>query len=112
MKVMTDVARSVAANASSANILDGKAEQFLTRNSALSFYIVASAVGILATILVGDSVVVDDQEVSGINRFPIRPDDLFARSGGAGGDLILVRLRNRTGGALTVNTVVDVQAVG
>jgi len=111
MKVMTDIARSVAANASTANILDGKAEVYLTRNSALSFYIVAAAVGILATVLVGDTVVIDDQEISNLNRYPIRPDDLTARSGGAGGDLILVRLRNRTAGALVVNTVVDVQAV-
>jgi len=111
MKVMTDVARSVGANAVTANILDGKPEVYLSRNSGISFYIVAAAVGILATILVGDSVVVDDQEVSGANRFPIRPDDLFARSGGAGGDLIYVRLRNRTGGAVTCTSVIDVQAV-
>jgi len=111
MKVMTDVARSVAANASTANILDGKPEVYLSRNSALSFYIAASAVGMFCTILVGDTVVVDDQEVSGINRYPIRPDDLYTRSGGAGGDLVYVRYRNSTGGALTVNTVVDVQPV-
>jgi len=111
MKTMTDVARSVAANASSGNVLDGKPEQFLTRNAALSFYMAASAAGIFATILVGDTVVVDDQEISGVNRFPIRPDDLFGRAGGAGGDLLFVRLRNSTGGALTVTTVVDVQGV-
>jgi len=108
---MTNVATAVGANASTANILAGKAEVYLTANSALSFYIAASAVGILATILVGDSVVVDDQEVSGINRFPIRPDDLFARAGGAGGDLVFLRLRNRTAGALTCNSVVDVVRV-
>jgi len=112
MKVMTSIGLSVAANASSENVLVGKPEVYLTRNSALAFYIVAAAVGIFATILVGDSVVVDDQEVSGVNRFPIRPDDLFARSGGAGGDLVLVRLRNSTGAGILVNTVVDVQAVG
>jgi len=111
MKVMTDVARSVAANAQSGNILDGKPEQYLTGNSALAIYIVASAAGILATILVGDTVVVEDQEVSSANRFPIRPDDLLARSGGAGGDLVYIRLRNRTAGALTATSVVDVQRV-
>lgn len=111
MKVMTDVGRSVAANASTANVLDGKPEVYLSRNSGLAFYLVAAAIGIFATILVGDSVVVDDQEISGINRFPIRPDDLFARSGGAAGDLVFVRLRNSTGAAILVNTVVDVQAV-
>jgi len=111
MKVMTDVARSVAANSSTANILDGKAEVYLSRNSALSFYIVAAAAGILATILVGDTVVVDDQEISSTNRYPIRPDDLTARSGGASGDLVYVRLRNDTGGAVVCTTVVDVLAV-
>lgn len=111
MKVMTDVGRSVAANSSTANVLDAKAEVYLSRNSGLSFYLTAAAAGILATILVGDSVVVDDQEISGVNRFPIRPDDLFARSGGAAGDLVYVRLRNGTGGAVLVTTVVDVQAV-
>jgi len=111
MKVMTDVARSVAANASTANILDGKPEVYLSRNSGLAFYIVAAGAGLFATILVGDSVVVDDQEVSSANRFPIRPDDLFARSGGAAGDLVYVRIRNSTGGAVVITTVVDVQAV-
>jgi len=111
MKVMSDVARSVGANAQTGNILDGKAEQYLTRNSAVAFYIVAAAAGIFATVLIGDSVVVEDQEVSSANRFPIRPDDLFARSGGAGGDLVFVRLRNSTAGAVVCTTVVDVQGV-
>lgn len=111
MKVMTDIARSVAANDRTANVLDGKAEVYLTRNSMLSFFIVAAAVGINATVIVGDTVVIDDQEISSANRFPIRPDDLTARSGGAGGDLVGVFLRNTTGGAVVVNTVVDVQGV-
>ncbi len=111
MKVMTDVARSIAANAQTGNILDGKPEVYLTRNSGLAFYIVAAAAGIFCTILVGDSVVVEDQEVSSANHYPIRPDDLFARSGGAGGDLVYVRLRNSTGGAVVCTSVVDVQGV-
>lgn len=111
MKVMTDIARSVAANTRTANVLDGKAEVYLTRNSMLAFYIVAAAAGINATLIVGDTVVIDDQEISSANRFPIRPDDLTARSGGAGGDLVGLFLRNTTGGAIVVNSVVDVQGV-
>jgi len=112
MKVMTDVARSVAANASTDNILDGKSEVYLSRNSGLSFYITTVTPGMFATILVGDSVVIDDQQVSNANRFPIRPDDLLGRSGGAQGDLVFIRLRNSTGTAIVATTVVDVQAVG
>jgi len=111
MKVMTDVARSVAADTTTNNILDGKPEVYLSRNSALAFYITTVTPGMFVTILVGDSVVVDNQEVSNANRFPIRPDDLFARSGGAAGDLVYVRMRNSTGTAVVATTVVDVQAV-
>ena len=112
MKTMSDAARSVAANSTSGNILDGKAEQFLSGPSALSVGISAAAVGILATILVGDTVVVTDQEVSQSNRWPFLPDDLFAEMGGAPGDLVFISLRNRTGAAIIVNSIVYVARVG
>jgi len=111
MKVMTSIGLDVLANTSSLNLLDGKAEVYLSRNSALAFYLTAEAAGLFATILVGDSVVVQDQEVSAANRFPIRPDDLLARSGGAAGDLVFVSIRNSTAGDLEANVVADVQAV-
>jgi len=111
MKVMTSIGLDVSLNSSSLNLLDGKAEVYLSRNSALAFYLTAEAAGLFATVLVGDSVVVQDQEISAANRFPIRPDDLLARSGGASGDLVFVSVRNSTAGDLEANVVVDVQAV-
>ena len=112
MKTMSDAARSVAANSTSGNIFDGKAEQFLSGPSAISMAISAAAVGILATILVGDTVVVTDQEVSDSNRWPFLPDDLFAEMGGAPGDLLFCSLRNRTAGAIVVNSIAYVARVG
>lgn len=112
MKIMTDLARSVAANASTANVLDGKPEVYLSRPSALSFYITADVVGLFVTILVGDSVVIQDQEVGNQNRYPVIPDDFLADSGGAPGDLLFIAFRNSTVGAIVVNTLVQVARVG
>lgn len=112
MKIMVDAARSVAANTTTANILDGKPEVYLSAASALRVLASAAAVGILATVLVGDTVVVQDQEISNTNRYPFLPDDFLAEMGGAPGDLVFISLRNRTAGAIIVNTVVQVERVG
>lgn len=104
MAFISDV-RSVAANATVANAFSGKTQEFLTQPSVLQFAIVASAVGMFATILIGDTVIVEDQEVSGANRYPTFPDDFLYQGAGLQGDRIVVKLRNSTGGAITVNSV-------
>lgn len=111
MKTMTDV-RSVAAGATVENVLAGKLHEFCDRPSAVVFAITASAVGLRASFLVGGMAIVQDQEVSAANRFPLLPDDVLADSGGLKGDRITVSLRNPTGGAITANTKVTVSGVG
>lgn len=111
MKIMVDEARSVAANTQTANILDGQPEVYLTGPSALTVLCSASATGLRMTIMVGDTVVVQDQAPASTNRYPFLPDDFLAETGGAPGDLVYISLRNTTGGALTATTVVQVQRV-
>lgn len=105
--VMTDV-RSVAANTTTDNILAGKAMEFVPETSILQIGIVASAVGLRATVVVGTEVVVDDQEVSGANRMPLFPDDILAEGGALQNDRVTIRLRNTTGGAITGFTKVNI----
>lgn len=107
MSTMTDV-RSVAANTRTANILAGKAFEFAAVPSIVNIYIVASAVGLNADILIGGESIVSDEEVSGANRFPQTDTDLLARHGADTGDRIFVALRNTTGAALTGNVLVEV----
>lgn len=109
--VMTDANRSVAANSTTDNILAGKTLEFVMEAAILNFYIVAAAVGIFATIVVGGEIVVDDQEVSSANRFPSTDSDLLARVGGSPGERIVIRLRNSTGAAVIVNTMAEVLPV-
>jgi len=96
MRTLTDRI-SVLANSTSTNRLAGKLGEFLERNSALRLGGVAAAVGLFITLIVGGETVIDDQEISGANRFPIDPDDVVGTPGGLAGDQLIMRLRNSTG---------------
>lgn len=108
--LMTDV-QSVAANTTTANILAGKAMEFVQEASVITIGINASAVGLFATVVIGTEVVIDDQEVSAINRHPQFPEDVAAEGGAFPGDRITVRLRNSTGGAITGFTKINISPV-
>jgi len=105
--VMTDV-QSVAANTTTANVLAGKSAEFVPEASVVTIGLAASAVGLHATVVIGSEVVVDDQEVSAINRMPQFPEDVMAEGGAFPSDRITVRLRNSTGGAITGFTKINI----
>lgn len=107
MPTMSDV-QSVAANTRTGNILAGKAFEFAARASIVNIYIVAAAVGMKADILIGGESIMSDEEVSGANRYPQVNTDLTARHGASPGDRLFIALRNTTGGALVVQTLVEV----
>lgn len=111
MGYMCDQARSVAANTSTPNILAGKQHEFATRPSLVRVASVAAAVGVNITIVIGDRAVVNDEPISSANRFPIDPDDYAFRFPARAGDRIQIFLRNTTGGALVVNTVIQLDEV-
>lgn len=92
--------RSVAANSTEANVLAGKTQEFCSVPSLIRFGNTAAAVGLFVTIIVGNEVIVDDQEASAQNRLPIDPDDYWAEAGAKAGDRIVVKLRNSTGAAI------------
>lgn len=106
MPRMTDQAFSVAANATSTNVLAGQLYEFLDRPAKVMLAAAASAVGLRATWLIGGVAVVNDQLISQANRFPILPDDIVSAERGIG--RMILTFRNTTGGALTVNWSMDV----
>jgi len=107
MTTMSDN-RSVAANTRTTNILAGKPFEFVGPPSIINFYIVAAAVGINVDVQVGGESIVQDEECSGANRFPQTNTDLFTRHGGLPGERIFISLRNTTGAAIVVRTLVEV----
>ncbi len=106
---MTDV-RSVALNAKVDNVLAGKVYEFLPYDAEVRIAVVASAVGMRATVISGADVLLDDQEVSAANRFPVDPDDYTLTDVAGAGERLVVALRNTTGAAITVNTAVKIEA--
>lgn len=109
MPIMND-RRSVAANATVDNVLAGKIDEFLKMPSMLTLYANAEAVGLNVSFIVGNQVVVDDQEVAaraaGVSI--VKPDDLLIQSGGLQGDRLILRLRNTTGAAIICRTQLQV----
>ena len=110
MPVMTD-RQSVAANATVQNVIVGKLAEFLSERSRVALYATGSAVGLNYSLLIGGEAVLDDQEVSAANRFPLVPDDFVVEGGGLQGDRIIVRVRNTTAGAITAFTRVETSPV-
>lgn len=99
---------SVAANATSANVCAGKMAEFVHEPSVVRLYACASAIGLNCTMIVGEEIVLDDQEVGAANRMPLVPDDLITEAGAFPGDRIVVRFRNTTGAAITAFSRVDI----
>lgn len=110
MPVMTD-RQAVAANSTVQNVLTGKLAEFLSEPSRIALYATGSAVGLNYSLLIGGESLLDDQEVSAANRFPLVPDDFLAEGGGLAGDRIIVRVRNTTGAPITAFTRVETTPV-
>jgi hypothetical protein len=106
MPRMTGQAVSVAANAVSTNQVAGQLYEFLDRPAKLMLAAVGSALGLNVTLLIGGVAVINDQPISGANRFPILPDDIVTAERGVG--RLILTFRNTTGGALTVSWTLDV----
>jgi hypothetical protein len=106
--IMTEVS-TVVANTTSLNLCAGKSAEFVKEPSVVTLSATGSAVGLYATMIVGEEVVVDDQPIPLTNRFPIVPDDTLAQGGAFPGDRVNVRLRNSTGGNLTGWIRVDIE---
>lgn len=97
---MTYIA-SVAANTTVANAMSGKSHEFLSEPSVVTIGVAGSAVGLNTSLIVGDEVTIDDQEVPVSTTLPAFPDQVLAQAGGLPGERIVVKLRNTTGGAIT-----------
>jgi hypothetical protein len=97
---------SIAANSVSANQLAGELYEFLSRPTVVTLLAAAAAVGLRVTWLIGGVAVVNDQDVSQANRFPVVPDDVISQERGIG--RMVLTFRNTTGAAIIVNWAIDI----
>lgn len=108
MPLMTYIA-SVAANTTVANAMSGKSHEFLSEPSIVTIGVGGSAVGLNASLIVGDEVTLDDQEVPVVTTLPAFPDQVLTQAGGLPGERVVVKVRNTTGAPITAYVKVLVE---
>jgi len=99
---------SIAGNAVNDNILSGSSFEFLRSNSIVSIGMVGSATGLVANVQSGADIVLEESPLLVKTTMPTVPDDMYYNDVGVAGDRLVVRVRNTTGGALTVRAIVQV----
>jgi hypothetical protein len=97
--------QSVAANAVVDNTLSGSAFEFARTNSLVSWGVSQSATGLFVTIQSGGDVIAEEFPPPILTRYPLIPDEMYFSDVAAQGDRLVVRVRNSTGGALTIRTI-------
>lgn len=101
--------RSVASGAVVDNVLDGKFGRVLQENSKVTVAITASVDSGFATVLVGNEVLIDGQEIPDTAAAPRNPEDILAQTVAAVGDEVIVKLRNANAGANVIRTSVFIE---
>ena len=103
--------QTIAANATLDNVVSGSIYEFLPWNAAINIGLNGSATGLVATINSGSDTVLEEAPVNVSTNFPIIPDDMFAQDVAAGGERLVIKVRNTTGGALILRSLVQLQPV-
>ena len=102
---------SIAANAVNENILSGSAFEFARTNSLMVAGVTAAATGIFVTIQTGADIVLEESPAKISAAFPVIPDEFYYADAAAAGDRIVIRVRNSTGGAIVVKSIVQLTAI-
>lgn len=100
---------SIAAGAVNNNIFSGSAFEFARRRSVVSLGLVQSATGMFATIQAGADIIAEEFSPLIKTTFPTVPDDMYYTEVMEPGDRLVARVRNPTGGALTVRAIAQIQ---
>jgi len=96
------------ANAVNDNILSGSAFEFLRANAVISIGLTGSATGLVANIQSGADIILEESPLIVKTTMPVIPDDFAYNDVGVAGDRLVLRVRNTTGGTLTVRAIVQV----
>ncbi len=103
---------SIAAGAVVDNLASGSAFEYMRFPGVVSAALVAAATGTFITIQSGPDVVLEESPPMVLTTMPIIPDHFYYNWGAAGGDRLLFRARNPTGGAVIHRLVANIQYTG
>ena len=99
---------SIAAGAANNNLLAGSNFEFLRRNSIVSIGVTAAATGTFVTLQSGSDSILEESPPMVQTTFPRIPDEMAYNFAGLAGDRLKIAVRNPTGGAVIVRTLVQI----
>jgi len=105
---------SVAANASSGNVLAGSPFEFAAKDSVIILATTnpgGTPGNITADFQIGGESLTTQANISTRSAFPTFRDDTFVQAGAVAGERLFLNYNNTTAGALNVDTLVDVMPV-
>jgi len=94
------------------NIYSGSAFEFARARGVVSIGIVQSATGMFATLQAGADIICEEFSLPILTTYPVIPDNMYFTDVVEAGDRLVGRVRNPTGGTLTVRSVVQMSAGG
>jgi len=103
--------QSILAGAVLDNVLTGSIYEFMPWNAAVNIGLNGSATGLVATINSGSDTVLEEAPVNVSTAFPVIPDDMFAQDVAAGGERLVIKVRNTSGGTLVLRSLIQLTPV-
>jgi len=94
-----------------ANVLVGKFGRVLGENSKISVGVTGELASLFATVLVGNDIIMEDQEVPNTNASVRNPEDILVQTVGQVGDEIIVKLRNANAATNDARTSVFIEPI-
>lgn len=76
------------------NILTGKFSEFLQEDSKVSVGVTSEVDSLFASVIIGNELLIDGQEVNDTNAAVRNPEDVLVQGFGQKGDRVIVKLRN------------------
>lgn len=98
----------VDANAAVINVVAGSAFEFARARQIVSIGSVASATGLLINITSGSDLILEESPPMVLGTMPIIPDHMYYNDVMEQADRLRIGVRNTTGGALTLRTLVQI----
>jgi len=93
------------------NLVSGSAFEFARQRQVVSLGVVQSATGMFATIQAGSDIIAEEFMLPILTTYPIIPDNMYFTDVMEAGDRLVIRVRNPTGGTLTVRAVIQTSPI-
>lgn len=103
---------AIGANTTNANIIAGSSFEFARGAGLMSAGVAGGLTGLVCNIQAGADVVAEAFAMPILTRYPVLPDEMYFAAALAGGDRLVFRVQNTTGGSIDARAVIQLSYNG